>query len=85
MPVHDGAHGDARVLERGSGFRGAPSNPWLWAALAITFALELCALAIPPLRELLGLTTVRARGYVVAIGLGLLPLAVVQVARRLRS
>jgi P-type Ca2+ transporter type 2C len=32
-------------------------QPWLWAALAITFLLEAAALSIPPLRDLLRLTT----------------------------
>ena len=70
--------------ERGSGFKGAASNPWLWAALAVTALLEVLALTVEPLADLLGLTTLPARGYVVAAALGLVPVAVVQLARALR-
>jgi P-type Ca2+ transporter type 2C len=42
--------------DRGSGFRGATANPYLWGALAITVGLEAMALGIAPLRDLLGLT-----------------------------
>ena len=70
--------------ERGSGFRGAAANLWLWAALAITVTLELLALTFTPLTDLLGLTTLPARGYVIAAGLGLVPLVVIQVVRALR-
>lgn len=70
--------------ERGSGFRGAGSNPWLWAALAITATLEVVALTFTPLTDLLGLTALPARGYLIAAGLGLVPLAVIQGSRSLR-
>ncbi|HSL58016.1 MAG TPA: HAD-IC family P-type ATPase [Acidimicrobiales bacterium] len=70
--------------DRGSGFRGALANPWLWGALAVTITLEVAALGIAPLRDLLGLTTLSATGYLVAVGLGLIPLVVVQSARQLR-
>ncbi|MCA1782171.1 MAG: cation transporting ATPase C-terminal domain-containing protein [Intrasporangiaceae bacterium] len=67
--------------ETGSGFRGASRNRWLWAALGITFALEAAALSIPPLREILRLTTLPSQGWLIALILGLLPVAVVQLAR----
>jgi len=67
--------------ETGSGFRGASRNRWLWAALGITFALEAAALGIPPLREILRLTTLPGQGWMIALILGLLPIAVVQLAR----
>lgn len=71
--------------ETGSGFRGASRNRWLWAALAVTFALEAAALSIPPLRDLLRLTTLPAPGWTTALLLGLIPLAVVQTARIARA
>lgn len=67
--------------DRGSGFRGATRNPWLWAALGITAALEAAALAFVPLRDVLGLTSLPENGYLVAAVLGLVPLAAVQGAR----
>ncbi len=67
--------------DRGSGFRGAAQNPWLWAALGITTALEVAALAIGPLRDVLGLASLPASGYLIAATLGLVPLAAVQAAR----
>jgi Ca2+-transporting ATPase len=67
--------------DRGSGFRGASGNPWLWAALAVTAALEAIALFVPPLSEILGLTTVPAQGWLIAGGLALIPLLVTQTAR----
>ena len=71
--------------ETGSGFRGASRNPWLWAALAIAFLLETAALAIPPLRDLLRLTTLPGEGWTIALLLGLLPLLVVQATRITRA
>lgn len=65
----------------GSGFRGAASNPYLWWALALTLALEAAALTIPPLRDVLELTTLPATAWPVALGLGLVPLLVTQVWR----
>lgn len=46
--------------ETGSGFTGAASNPYLWGALGLTLSLEAAALSIPPLRDVLGLTTLPA-------------------------
>ncbi len=71
--------------ETGSGFRGAGRNRWLWAALAITLALEAAALSIPPLREILRLTTLPGQAWVIALLLGSLPLTIVQLARLRRS
>lgn len=71
--------------ESGSGFRGAASNRWLWAALTITFALEAAALGFPPLRDILGLSTLPALGWAIALALGLLPLAAIQGWRAART
>jgi P-type Ca2+ transporter type 2C len=71
--------------ETGSGFRGASQNRWLWAALAITFLLEAAALSIPPLRDLLRLTTLPADGWAIALLLGLLPVVAVQTTRMVRA
>jgi P-type Ca2+ transporter type 2C len=71
--------------ETGSGFRGASRNRWLWAALAIAFALEAAALSIPPLRDILRLTLLPIDAWAIALMLGLLPLAVVQTARIARA
>ncbi|MDZ7676047.1 MAG: cation-transporting P-type ATPase [Acidimicrobiales bacterium] len=70
--------------ERGSGFRGATHNPWLWAAIGITVVLELCALGVTPLTDLLGLTALSAGGYGIAVALGLVPLLAIQGVRALR-
>jgi P-type Ca2+ transporter type 2C len=71
--------------DTGSGFRGASRNRWLWAALAITFLLEAAALSIPPLRDLLRLTTLPGAGWTIALLLGLLPLILVQTTRIART
>jgi P-type Ca2+ transporter type 2C len=71
--------------ETGSGFRGASRNRWLWAALAITFALEAAALFIPPLRDILRLTWLPIGAWAIALLLGLLPVAVVQTTRITRA
>ncbi len=42
--------------DRGSGFRGASQNRWLWLAVATTGVPEAAALTFPPLRDVLGLT-----------------------------
>lgn len=67
--------------DRGSGFRGATANPWLWAALGITAALEAIALFVRPLSEILGLTTIPAQGWLIAGALALIPLLATQSTR----
>ncbi|MFP4615847.1 MAG: cation-translocating P-type ATPase [Thiohalorhabdus sp.] len=71
--------------ERGSGFRGAFRNPWLWGALALTALLETAALGVPALAEVLGLTALPPAGWALAAGLGLLPVGLTQTFRILRS
>ena len=71
--------------EHGSGFRGASRNAWLWGALVITAALETIALTVPGLSDVLGLAPLPLRGWVMAAGLGLVPLVVTQTARALRD
>jgi Ca2+-transporting ATPase len=67
-----------------SGFTGASKNPWLWGALAMTFALEALALGVAPLRDVLGLTTIPGPAWLVALALGLIPVLAVQAVRSLR-
>jgi Ca2+-transporting ATPase len=67
--------------DRGSGFRGATRNPWLWAALATSALLESAALGIRPLAEVLGLTTIPPAGWGIAAALAVIPLAVTQITR----
>ncbi|WP_340558877.1 cation-translocating P-type ATPase [Streptomyces sp. GSL17-111] len=71
--------------DRGSGFRGATANPYLWAALALTVALEAMALAVPGLRDLLGLTTLGGAPWLAALALATLPLLLTQSVRILRA
>lgn len=71
--------------DRGSGFRGASRNRWLWAALATTAVLEAAALTVPPLREVLGLRPLPAAGWLVSTVLALIPLGAVQVVRMMRN
>jgi P-type Ca2+ transporter type 2C len=69
----------------GSGFRGAGANPYLWGALGLTVALEAAALSIVPFRDLLGLTTLPAAAWALAMALALVPLTVTQLARMVRA
>jgi P-type Ca2+ transporter type 2C len=71
--------------DRGSGFRGATGNPWLWAALGTTAALEAAALGIRPLADVLGLTTIPPQGWLIAAALAVIPLTVTQLTRILRD
>lgn len=71
--------------ERGSGFRGATANPYLWGALAVTIAFEAAALGWAPLRETLGLTVLPAQAWIFALLLAPLPLVSTQLTRMLRS
>lgn len=71
--------------DRGSGFRGASRNLWLWIALAVTFALEAAALTIVPLRDVLGLTALPIDHLALALLLGLVPVSFVQTYRLLRD
>lgn len=72
-------------IDHGSGFRGASRNPWLWMALATTAVLEGVELAVPSLRDLLGLQLVPARAWLVAAGIALVPLPAIQAVRRIRD
>jgi P-type Ca2+ transporter type 2C len=71
--------------DRGSGFVGAGSNPWLWGALGLTLALEALALFVPPLSRLLGLTALPANGWLLALALAPLPLVLTQTVRLVRD
>lgn len=68
--------------DRGSGFKGASRNPWLWGALGVTALLEVAAFAIAPLRELLGLELPGADGFLLGGLLSLVPLLLIQAVRR---
>jgi P-type Ca2+ transporter type 2C len=71
--------------DRGSGFVGAASNPWLWGAFALTLTLEALALFVPPLSRLLGLTALPANGWLLALALAPLPLVLTQTVRLIRD
>ncbi len=71
--------------DRGHGFRGVGQNRWLWAALAVVLALEAIALSVPPLRELLELSTMPGVGWAIALGLAPLPLLATQTVRIIRD
>jgi Ca2+-transporting ATPase len=71
--------------DRGSGFRGATANPWLWAALATTAVLEAAALGIRPLADVLGLVTIPAEGWLIGAVLALVPLVGTQTVRVVRD
>jgi Ca2+-transporting ATPase len=90
-PGHINASNEPRAVQfnarraTGSGFRGAGSNPYLWMALGLTVALEAAALGIPPLRDLLELTTLPATAWLVGLGLGIVPLVTTQAWRGVRA
>lgn len=69
----------------GHGFRGVGRNLWLWGALALTATLETVALTWAPLRDVLGLAPLPVGQLAVALGLALVPLAVVQGWRIVRD
>ena len=71
--------------DRGAGIVGATRNRWLWAALAIATILEVVALAVPWLRDVLGLTTLPGAGWAIAGGLALVPLVTIQAVRIARD
>ncbi|HEX6425193.1 MAG TPA: cation-transporting P-type ATPase [Acidimicrobiales bacterium] len=67
-----------------NGFAGASRNPFLWAALAVTLVLEGLALGVPPLRDLLGLTTITRDAWLVAAALAPVPLVLTVLTRLVR-
>lgn len=67
--------------DRGSGFRGATGNPYLWGALALTVTLEALALGVGPLRDLLGLTVLSPTAWVIALSLAIIPVVATQTVR----
>lgn len=70
--------------DHGSGFAGISGSRALLACVALTVGLEALALFLPPLRDILGLTTLGAREWASAAGLTLVPLIVVQGLRAAR-
>jgi Ca2+-transporting ATPase len=50
------------------------ANPWIWGALVLCTALLLAAVYVPPLADVLSVTPPTGRGWMVVIGLSLLPL-----------
>lgn len=68
-----------------NGFAGASRNPFLWGALAVTLVLEGLALGVPPLRDLLGLTTLTADAWLVAAALAPVPLLLTVLTRLARG
>lgn len=58
-----------------------PSNPWISAALGGSVALQVLALAVPGLRNLLGITPISLIDGVVIGGSALLPLLVNEAAK----
>ncbi|MHC4938496.1 MAG: cation-translocating P-type ATPase [Planctomycetota bacterium] len=58
--------------------RDAGRNPWVWGALVLCTALLLCALYVPALAALLRLVPPGAAGWLLALGMSLVPLAAVQ-------
>jgi P-type Ca2+ transporter type 2C len=67
--------------DRGSGFRGATANPYLWGALALTVTLEALALSFGPLRDLLGLAVLPSKAWAMALSLATVPLVMTQTVR----
>ena len=69
-----------------SAFRGIAENVHLWAATATVVVLQALAVAVAPLRRLLGTVPLTGRDVVVTLACALLPIAIVElqkaVARR---
>jgi Ca2+-transporting ATPase len=59
-------------------------NPWVWAAVALCTVAMIAGLLMPGLAPLLGAVPLPIEGWLLAIGLSLAPLALVQLARALR-
>ncbi len=68
-----------------SGFRAANANPYLWGALALTVTLEALALAIAPLRDLLGITVLSPTAWAIELSLATVPVVMTQTVRMWRD
>jgi Ca2+-transporting ATPase len=64
---------------------GRPGNPWLGAAVAASAALMLAAVALPPLRGLLGTEPLTAGQLAVSVLLAVLPGGALALVRRRNS
>jgi hypothetical protein len=60
------------------------ANPWALAAVAVAGALQLLAVAYPPLARVLGVVTPAWTDLPVVLGLALLPALAGQLAKGLR-
>jgi Ca2+-transporting ATPase len=76
--------GNARSTEPVVRWRRAIANPWALAAVAVAGALQLLAVAYPPLARVLGVVTPAWTDLPVVLGLALLPALAGQLAKGLR-
>ena len=77
--VFDMADPRARALDN-----DVTRNRWVWAAVVLCVGLVLAATLAPGLRDLLGAVPLPGTGWLVALGLGFVPLALIQAARAAR-
>jgi Ca2+-transporting ATPase len=64
-----------------SAFEGITKNPYLWYATAIVIALQVAAVAFPPLMHVLDVTRPSALDVAIITGGGLLPIAIVELQK----
>ena len=72
---------NARSETRSIFSAGLFSNRWLWAAVVGSAAVQLCAVEIPLLREVLGTVSLSLRDWGVVIGCSLLPIPVIEAVK----
>lgn len=60
-------------------------NPWMWAAIVLCLALLAIAVYVPPLAEVLDLSTPPAHGWLLVAGASVVPLLVGQMALEVRK
>jgi Ca2+-transporting ATPase len=72
---------NARRIGAFTSWRMVLANRWAWAAVTLALALQLLAVYLPPLAEVLGTSPLVARDWIVVLPASLLPLVLGQAVR----
>ena len=82
----------AQILHLGNARSASPvtaparvlSNRYALAAVLVTFGLQVMAVSLDPLAQVLGLSSLTGKDWLVVLGLGLVPAVVGQALKSLR-
>lgn len=72
---------NARSLDRSIFSRQQAHNPWIWGAVLLCLGLQVAAVELPALQQVLGTSPLDTRDWLLVGGLALAPLVVVELVK----